>query len=67
MYFVVILHIFPHFGMLYQEKSGKPGLEKEEKKGGRTFVAVLASVAKECEVDKTFFGHDPPTPLNVRI
>jgi hypothetical protein len=23
-YFVVIWHIFPRFGMLYQEKSGKP-------------------------------------------
>jgi hypothetical protein len=24
-YFVVICHIFPHFGVLYLEKSGNPG------------------------------------------
>jgi hypothetical protein len=24
-YFVVIWYIFPHFGMLYQDKSGNPG------------------------------------------
>jgi hypothetical protein len=24
-YFVVIWYIFPHFGILYQEKSGNPG------------------------------------------
>jgi hypothetical protein len=27
-YFVVIWYIFPRFGKLYQEKSGKPGVEK---------------------------------------
>jgi hypothetical protein len=29
---VVIWYIFPHFGMLYQEKSGSPGRVEERKK-----------------------------------
>jgi hypothetical protein len=29
MYFMNIWYIFPHFGMLYQEKSGNPAADNE--------------------------------------
>jgi hypothetical protein len=37
-YFLVIWYIFPHFGMLYQEKSGNPGpLTTTKKSSSRLF------------------------------
>jgi hypothetical protein len=44
-YFVVVWYIFPRFGILYQEKSGSPGWEKQERhRGLLNFLSIHLSM-----------------------